>query len=230
MRYIIHGAGAVGSLTGGRLAESGAEVALIARAAHAEAINERGLRIRSQEGERRVSGLLAVTTPQQIAPREDDLILLTVKLFQSTPRVLANYQRRFPWLLIDEYQDTNRSQYLLMKLLAGQSANLCAVGDEDQSIYKWRGADISNILNFEKHFPNTRTIRLEQNYRSTQTILDVAGAVVSHNLEQVIRLADRVTVLRRGAHIGTRVTSQTDKNEIVSMITGLQAADAADIA
>ncbi|MBM4317641.1 MAG: ATP-dependent DNA helicase PcrA, partial [Deltaproteobacteria bacterium] len=93
-----------------------------------------------------------------------DLILMTVKLFQNVPQVLLSYQRRFPYLLIDEYQDTNKCQYLLMKLLAGTQANICAVGDEDQSIYKWRGADISNILNFEKDFPNAQIFKLEQNY------------------------------------------------------------------
>ena len=113
-----------------------------------------------------------------------DLILTTVKLFQSCPQVLENYQKRFPYLLIDEYQDTNRCQYLLMKLLAGRQANICAVGDEDQSIYKWRGADISNILNFEKDFPNAQIFKLEQNYRSTKNIIEAASHVISYNTER----------------------------------------------
>lgn len=113
-----------------------------------------------------------------------DLILLTVKLLQTQPDVLAAYQRRFPYLLIDEYQDTNKCQYLLMKLLAGPHANLCAVGDEDQSIYRWRGADITNILNFEKDFPNARIFKLEENYRSTRNIIEAASAVISHNTER----------------------------------------------
>jgi DNA helicase-2/ATP-dependent DNA helicase PcrA len=113
-----------------------------------------------------------------------DLILLTVKLFQKTPRVLAAYQNRFPYLLIDEYQDTNRCQYLLMKLMAGTLANLCAVGDEDQSIYRWRGADISNILNFESDFPSAKIFKLEENYRSTKTIIEAASRVISHNTER----------------------------------------------
>ncbi len=113
-----------------------------------------------------------------------DLILMTVKLFQTVPQVLQNYQKRFPYLLIDEYQDTNRCQYLLMKLLAGSQANICAVGDEDQSIYKWRGADISNILNFEKDFPNAQIFKLEQNYRSTKNIIEAASHVISYNTER----------------------------------------------
>jgi DNA helicase-2/ATP-dependent DNA helicase PcrA len=113
-----------------------------------------------------------------------DLILMTVKLFQTVPQVLLNYQRRFPYLLIDEYQDTNKCQYLLMKLLAGTQANICAVGDEDQSIYKWRGADISNILNFEKDFPNAQIFKLEQNYRSTKNIIEAASHVISYNTER----------------------------------------------
>ena len=113
-----------------------------------------------------------------------DLILLTVKLFQNHPKVLSAYQSRFPFLLIDEYQDTNRCQYLLMKLLAGQHANLCAVGDEDQSIYRWRGADISNILNFEKDFPNAKIFKLEENYRSTKNIIEAASHVIAYNTER----------------------------------------------
>lgn len=113
-----------------------------------------------------------------------DLILMTVKLFQTQPQVLQNYQKRFPYLLIDEYQDTNRCQYLLMKLLAGTQANICAVGDEDQSIYKWRGADISNILNFEKDFPNAQIFKLEENYRSTKNIIEAASHVIAYNTER----------------------------------------------
>jgi DNA helicase-2/ATP-dependent DNA helicase PcrA len=113
-----------------------------------------------------------------------DLILLTVKLFQNFPRVAENYQNRFPFVMIDEYQDTNRCQYLLMKLLAGRDSNLCAVGDEDQSIYRWRGADISNILNFEKDYPNAKIFKLEQNYRSSRNIIEAASALISHNTER----------------------------------------------
>ena len=94
------------------------------------------------------------------------------------------YNRRFQYVMIDEYQDTNKPQYELMKLLAGTHNNICVVGDEDQSIYSWRGADIKNILDFEKDFPSTQTIRLEQNYRSTQMILEGASAVVAQNTQR----------------------------------------------
>jgi DNA helicase-2/ATP-dependent DNA helicase PcrA len=113
----------------------------------------------------------------------DDLLLETVRLLRSSSEVREKYNRRYKYLLIDEYQDTNRPQYELMKLL-GKHGNVCVVGDEDQSIYSWRGADIKNILDFEKDFPNARTIRLEQNYRSTQIILEGASAVVAQNTQR----------------------------------------------
>jgi ATP-dependent DNA helicase UvrD/PcrA len=112
----------------------------------------------------------------------DDLLLKTVELFYQAPDVCERYNERFQYILVDEYQDTNRIQYQLIRQLTLSHQNLCAVGDEDQSIYRWRGADIENILNFEKDYPSTRIIRLEQNYRSTQLILDAATAVVSRNL------------------------------------------------
>jgi DNA helicase II / ATP-dependent DNA helicase PcrA len=114
----------------------------------------------------------------------DDLLLETVRLLKSSAETRERYNRRYKYLLIDEYQDTNRPQYELMKLLAGPEGNVCVVGDEDQSIYSWRGADIKNILEFEKDFPETKTIRLEQNYRSTQNILEGAGAVVAQNTQR----------------------------------------------
>jgi DNA helicase-2/ATP-dependent DNA helicase PcrA len=114
----------------------------------------------------------------------DDLLLETVRLLKSSSTVRERYQRRYEYLLIDEYQDTNRPQYELIKLLAGTRHNVCVVGDEDQSIYSWRGADIRNILEFEKDFPEARIIRLEQNYRSTQAILEAASAVVSNNVKR----------------------------------------------
>ena len=114
----------------------------------------------------------------------DDLLLETVRLLKSSSETRERYNRRYKYILIDEYQDTNRPQYELMKLLAGSSGNVCVVGDEDQSIYSWRGADIKNILEFEKDFPGSRTIRLEQNYRSTQMILEGASAVVAHNTQR----------------------------------------------
>lgn len=112
----------------------------------------------------------------------DDLIFVTVKLLQEHEEVRRYYQRKFRYVLVDEYQDTNYLQYLLTALLCGGYENICVVGDDDQSIYRFRGATIENIMNFEKAFHNTRTIRLEQNYRSTQRILNAANAVISHNL------------------------------------------------
>jgi DNA helicase II / ATP-dependent DNA helicase PcrA len=114
----------------------------------------------------------------------DDLLLETVRLLKSSSETKERYNRRYKYILIDEYQDTNRPQYELMKLLAGPTGNVCVVGDEDQSIYSWRGADIKNILEFEKDFPGSRTIRLEQNYRSTQMILEGASAVVAQNTQR----------------------------------------------
>jgi DNA helicase-2/ATP-dependent DNA helicase PcrA len=114
----------------------------------------------------------------------DDLLLETVRLLKAVPAVRDYYNRRFQYAMIDEYQDTNRPQYELMILLAGSHHNICAVGDEDQSIYSWRGADIRNILEFEKDFPEAKIIRLEQNYRSTENILQAASAVVANNLKR----------------------------------------------
>ncbi len=111
----------------------------------------------------------------------DDIILHTVRLFQQHKDVLAYYQKKFRYVLIDEYQDTNNLQYLLASLLAGGRENICVVGDDDQSIYRFRGATIENILSFEDQYKNCRTIRLEQNYRSTKNILDAANAVIRHN-------------------------------------------------
>ncbi len=111
----------------------------------------------------------------------DDIILLTVRLLQDYEEVRTFYQRKFRYVLIDEYQDTNNLQYLLASLLAGGYENICVVGDDDQSIYRFRGASIRNILDFEKQFHGSRTIRLEQNYRSTQSILDAANAVIANN-------------------------------------------------
>jgi superfamily I DNA/RNA helicase len=114
----------------------------------------------------------------------DDLLLEAVRLLKASGEVRERYQRRYQYVLVDEYQDTNRPQYELMKLLAGEHRNICVVGDEDQSIYSWRGADIRNILEFEQDFPNARIVRLEQNYRSTQIILEAAGAVVANNIRR----------------------------------------------
>ncbi|RKD29000.1 DNA helicase PcrA [Thermohalobacter berrensis] len=111
----------------------------------------------------------------------DDLINKTIELFRTNPDILEFYQKRFRYILVDEYQDTNRAQYELVRLLSKIHMNICVVGDDDQSIYKFRGADIRNILDFEKDFPDTKVVKLEQNYRSTKTILDAANHVIKNN-------------------------------------------------
>ncbi|CRK82411.1 DNA helicase PcrA [Neobacillus massiliamazoniensis] len=114
----------------------------------------------------------------------DDLIMMTITLFRRIPEVLEYYQRKFQYIHVDEYQDTNKAQYMLVKLLAARFRNLCVVGDSDQSIYRWRGADIANILSFEKDYPNAAVILLEQNYRSTKSILQAANKVIENNFNR----------------------------------------------
>jgi DNA helicase-2/ATP-dependent DNA helicase PcrA len=115
----------------------------------------------------------------------DDLLLNTYELFKTFPEILEKYQDRFPFILVDEYQDTNRVQYLVLKQLSSKHRNITVVGDDAQSIYKWRGADINNILDFQKDFPDAKVFRLEQNYRSTQCILSAADSVIKHNKKQI---------------------------------------------
>ncbi len=114
----------------------------------------------------------------------DDLLIKTVRLLRDVPEVRDRYNDRFKYLLVDEYQDTNQLQFALIRLLTEKQQNICVVGDPDQSIYRWRGADITNILKFEEHFPSAKVIRLEENYRSTQNILDLARGVIKHNVER----------------------------------------------
>jgi DNA helicase-2/ATP-dependent DNA helicase PcrA len=130
----------------------------------------------------------------------DDLLLEAMRLLKSVAAVREYYNRRFQYLLVDEYQDTNRPQYELMRLLAGAGHNVCAVGDEDQSIYSWRGADIRNILEFEADFPEAKIVRLEENYRSTQNILEAASAVVGNNVRR--KGKNLWTARQGGAKIG----------------------------
>jgi DNA helicase-2/ATP-dependent DNA helicase PcrA len=138
----------------------------------------------------------------------DDLLLKTVELVETSERVRAFYAQRFRYVLVDEYQDTNRPQYLLIRRLAEHHRNLCVVGDPDQSIYRWRGADLRNILDFERDFPDARVVRLEQNYRSTQVILDAASAVISRNRNRKDKRlwtdragGDRILTIRAGDEI-----------------------------
>ncbi|MEL6344010.1 MAG: UvrD-helicase domain-containing protein [Myxococcota bacterium] len=139
----------------------------------------------------------------------NDLIGLVVKLWREHPEVLEKYQNRYRYLMVDEYQDTNKAQYRLIKLLAGRYRNLAVVGDDDQSIYAFRGADVTNILSFEKDFPETGTIRLERNYRSTQTILTVAGAVVSNNQTRMAKTM--WTEAGDGPKVGVIVAGDEDR-------------------
>src|SRR5690606_27810422 len=156
----------------------------------------------------------------------DDLLLKTVELFDRNPDVRHRYATRFRFVMVDEYQDTNRPQYLLIKQLAGLHRNLCVVGDPDQSIYKWRGADLNNILDFEKDFPEAVVVRLERNYRSTQVILDAASAVIANNLNRKPKAlwtdqkgGQRITYFRGSdeleeAEFITRVARQTLHDDI----------------
>ncbi|HPN85313.1 MAG TPA: UvrD-helicase domain-containing protein, partial [Victivallales bacterium] len=114
----------------------------------------------------------------------DDLLLLTVRIFEKFPDVLDACRRKHSHLLVDEYQDTNSLQFKLIRMLAGDAMNLCVVGDDDQSIYGWRGAEVRNILDFPKYFKGVKSFKLEQNYRSTKTILDAANAVISKNADR----------------------------------------------
>ena len=140
----------------------------------------------------------------------DDLLLLTLELFRTWPEVLEKYRDRFEYILVDEYQDTNLCQYHIVQLLAARHGNLCAVGDDDQSIYGWRGADIRNILEFEKDFPGTKVIRLEQNYRSTPEILEAANLVISNNRG---RREKKLWTARRGGKPVTLYTAEDERDE-----------------
>ena len=139
-----------------------------------------------------------------------DLILMTAVLFEEYPAVLARWQQRFRHLLVDEYQDTNRLQYSLVRKLSESSGNICVVGDEDQSIYRWRGADIRNILDFEHDFPDARVFKLEQNYQSTKTILAAADTVIQNNRE---RKAKRLWTENGSGEPITYFTGTTERNE-----------------
>jgi DNA helicase-2/ATP-dependent DNA helicase PcrA len=150
----------------------------------------------------------------------DDLLLEAVRVLKASGEVRERYQRRYKYLLVDEYQDTNRPQYELMKLLADEHKNVCAVGDEDQSIYSWRGADIRNILEFEKDFPNATIIRLEQNYRSTQIILEAAGAVVANNLK---RKGKKLWTERQGGSLIGYYEAPDGENEALFIADKIQA-------
>src|SRR5688500_19258332 len=140
----------------------------------------------------------------------DDLLMVTVNLLQAHPEVLAHYQERFKHLLVDEYQDTNRAQTELVLMLGREHHNVCVVGDSDQSVYRFRGADIRNILEFEEAFPDATTIVLEQNYRSTQTILDAANAVIANN---AMRKPKALWTEQVGGELITRYHAEDEQDE-----------------
>ena len=155
----------------------------------------------------------------------DDLLVLPVRLLEQHPDRLAEYRRRFQFILVDEYQDTNRAQYRLISLLGGEHGNVLVVGDDDQSIYGWRGADIRNILDFEKDFPAARVVRLEENYRSTPQVLEVANVVISANTS---RRGKTLRATRGAGETVTLVGSLDERDEAEFVTTELLARRAAD--
>lgn len=150
----------------------------------------------------------------------DDLIMKPIELFKQYPQILDRYQERFKFILVDEYQDTNHAQYVLINLLAEKYRNICCVGDDDQSIYGWRGADISNILSFEKDYPEAKVVRLEQNYRSTSVILKAASAVVRHN---AMRKGKELWTDQEGGHPIVLLESQDEREEADEIVNEIRA-------
>ena len=150
----------------------------------------------------------------------DDIIMLTAQLFQNFPHILEKYQQRFRYIMVDEYQDTNRAQYVLINLLASKHRNLCVVGDDWQSIYKFRGADIQNILNFEKDYGETKVIHLEQNYRSSQVILDAAYGVISKNIN---RKDKKLWTEKESGHLVCSYEAQDERDEAEFIAKEIQA-------
>ncbi len=147
---------------------------------------------------------------EQDAVDFDDILMLVVKLFETFPEVLAGYQNLFHYIMVDEYQDTNQAQYTIIKMLSQKYQNLCVVGDDWQGIYSWRGANIQNILDFEKDYPAARVIKLEQNYRSTQTILDAAYSVISKNTN---RKDKKIWTENKGGHSITSFEAANERRE-----------------
>ena len=164
--------------------------AMLSRISHAKSHHETALDWYKQANDPRLTRMAKIfelyeeRLQQANALDFDDLLLETVRLLKHDEALRTRYNQQFEFVMIDEYQDTNRSQYELMLLLTHVRKNVCVVGDEDQSIYGWRGADIRNILDFERDFPGATVIRLEQNYRSTKNILEAASAVVANNKER----------------------------------------------
>jgi len=148
----------------------------------------------------------------------NDLLVKTVELFERFPEVLAHYRRRWQYVMVDEYQDTNRVQYQLIRQIAGEHRNLCVVGDPDQSIYAWRGADIRNILDFEHDYPDSQTVKLERNYRSTQPILEGASGVVARNVD---RKSKELYTDREGGELIRVYEAEDDRDEAQFVVRGI---------
>ena len=149
----------------------------------------------------------------------DDMILMTIKLFKENPDVLDYYQEKFKYIMVDEYQDTNMAQYEFVRLLASKYKNLCVVGDDDQSIYGFRGADIRNILEFENEYHDCKVIKLEQNYRSTQNILDAANRIIKNNTE---RRHKRLWTEQGHGEPITRYEAEDQNDEALYIVSAIQ--------
>ena len=149
----------------------------------------------------------------------DDILMITVRIFQKFPEILEKYQNFFQYIMVDEYQDTNHAQYTLVKLLSQKNQNICVVGDDWQGIYSWRGANIKNILDFEKDYPKAKVIKLEQNYRSTQNILDAAYGVISKNVN---RKDKKIWTDNKGGHLLASVEAQDEKDEARFIINEIE--------
>lgn len=149
----------------------------------------------------------------------DDILLLMVKIFKKYPEILEKYQNFFRYIMVDEYQDTNHAQYLLISMLAKKYRNICVVGDDWQGIYSWRGADIQNILDFEKDYPDAKIIKLEQNYRSTQNILDAAYEVISKNIN---RKDKKIWTENKGGHLLTSFEARDEREEAEFVISEIK--------
>src|SRR5436190_23747581 len=149
----------------------------------------------------------------------DDLILLTLRLFKEFPEALEACRAKYCYVMVDEYQDTNAAQFKLIHALTREHRNLCVVGDDDQSIYGWRGAEIANLLDLEKYFPEVKVIKLEQNYRSTNTILNAANALIKHNVRR--RPKQLWSQKGQGIKIALRAY-ETDEDEAREVVAGIE--------
>src|ERR1700704_5082510 len=195
---------------------------VLSRISYAKNHGQSAEKMRSEaidKGARRVADIFAAyerLLHQSNALDFDDLLLRTVKLLRESTAVREKWQTRFQYIHVDEYQDTNRVQYELMRLLISPKQNICVVGDEDQSIYRWRGADVSILMSFSRDFPSARIVKLERNYRSTQNILDAAGAVVANNPERL----DKSLSAEKGPGLNLKYLEARDAQAEAEFIAG----------